>query len=44
MEDVIPGMNILIERNYIRKVNSEYSGKGRPAADSYEVNPKIFKN
>lgn len=44
MEDVIPGINILMERNYIRKVNSEYAGKGRPVADSYEVNPKIYKN
>jgi hypothetical protein len=44
MEDVIPGINILVERNYIRKVSSEYTGKGRPAADSYEVNPKIYEN
>ena len=44
MEDVMPGINILMERNYIRKLVNEYSGKGRPAADNYEVNPKIYKN
>jgi hypothetical protein len=42
MADVTPGLNLLMERGYIQKLAGEYSGKGRPEADIYEVNPKLF--
>jgi hypothetical protein len=44
MEEVMPGLNILLERGYIRSGKSEYSGRGRPEAVEYEVNSKIFEN
>lgn len=42
MDDVNPGLDILIERNFVRATETQYSGKGRPAATVYEVNPNIF--
>jgi hypothetical protein len=42
MEDVLPGLKILIERQYIREDIRKYSGTGRPEAVSYEVNPKTL--
>ena len=42
MGDVTPGIRLLVERNYIREVNSEPLTKnGRPEAMIYEVNPKV---
>lgn len=41
MDDILPGMNILMERGYIREVKAIYSGTGRPVAESYDVNPKL---
>lgn len=41
MSDIEPGLKILQERGYIREVGGEYSGKGRPAAVSYVINPKL---
>lgn len=44
MDDVVPGLEMLIERGYIRETWREYSGQGRPEASTYDVNPKIFNN
>jgi len=44
MDDVVPGLEMLTERGYIRQVSGEYSGKGRPESAAYDVNPKIFTN
>lgn len=44
MDDATPGLEMLIEREYIRQAAGEYSGKGRPESMAYDVNPKIFKN
>lgn len=42
MDDVNPGLKILIEMGYIREVKPVMSiGIGRPEAPSFEVNPKI---
>lgn len=41
MEDVTPGLNILLERGYIREVEKIKIGVGRPEAVSYIVNPNI---
>jgi len=43
MDDVMPGINMLIERDYIHKVVGKYPGIGRPEADSYIVNPKFYE-
>lgn len=40
MGDVLPGLEILVEREYIREIEKVYSGKGRPEAAAYGVNPK----
>lgn len=40
-DDVMPGINILIERGYIRPMEKHHSSIGRPEAMAYEVNPKI---
>jgi hypothetical protein len=44
MEEVNPGLNILIERGFIREIEKleKERRKGRPASTTYEVNPKIF--
>ena len=42
MEDIQPGLAVLRERGFIREVTAQYTGKGRPEATIYEVNPKIF--
>lgn len=41
MENVLPGLKVLIERGYIRVIENKAQGIGRPEATSYEVNPKI---
>jgi Protein of unknown function (DUF3987) len=41
MDEVTPGLKILIERGYIRETEIICSVVGRPEAMSYEVNPKI---
>jgi len=38
-----PGLKILEDRGYIRKIISSYGGRGRPEKDAYETNPKIFE-
>jgi replicative DNA helicase len=40
MDEIIPGLNLLVERNYIRKMDRSTNGHGRPEAITYEVNPK----
>jgi hypothetical protein len=41
MEDIMPGLKILVERGYIREVEVGRPVTGRPRATTYEVNPKI---
>ncbi len=46
VKDVMPGLEVLIERNFIRELKSESVGnrrpeRGRPESTMYEVNPKI---
>lgn len=41
MDEVTPGLRILIERGYIRETEIIRSGMGRPEASIYEVNPKL---
>jgi hypothetical protein len=41
MDEVMPGVKVLIERGYIIEVAKGSSGTGRPEAVSYVVNPKI---
>ena len=41
MDKVMPGLKILIERGYIKEINKESSGIGRPEAANYAVNPKM---
>jgi hypothetical protein len=45
MDDVLPGLNILIERGYIREIALQDKPKhrGRPEAPTYEVNPKTLE-
>ncbi|MBI5739628.1 MAG: DUF3987 domain-containing protein [Nitrospirae bacterium] len=43
MDDFIPGLKILMERDYIREKDTSYSGMGRPQAREYEFNPKILE-
>lgn len=40
---VKPGLEILMERGWVREIPSQYSGKGRPAAQVYEVHPKAWR-
>lgn len=42
IEDVMPALKILTERDFIRELESEYSGMGRPQAKEYQVNQKVF--
>jgi len=44
MQEIQPGLNVLLERGYIREIIKHVveKQKGRPEAVSYEVNPKIF--
>ena len=35
-------MRLLAERGYLRLVEAEYRGRGRPRAPSYEVHPLVF--
>jgi replicative DNA helicase len=46
MLEILPGLNTLLERGYIREVARRVVEKqrGRPEAVSYEVNPMIFLN
>lgn len=45
MDEITPGIIALIERGYLREVNgAAITGRGRPAAITYEVNPKVFSN
>jgi replicative DNA helicase len=44
MDEIEPGLKILLERGFLRERPSSYAGKGRPEATVYEVNPKLFKN
>lgn len=41
MAEIRQGLEILVERSFIREVKNEYSGVGRPEAVSYEINPKL---
>lgn len=42
MKEITPGLEVLVERNYIRVVETESpTGYGRPEATFYEVNPII---
>jgi hypothetical protein len=41
MDEVSPGLKLLIERGYIRAMEPIQSGIGRPEAMTYEVNQKI---
>lgn len=41
IKGILPGLEILIERNFIREVKSESVGPGRPGGTAYEVNPKL---
>ena len=43
MDEITPGINILLERDFIRVAPSGYSGMGRPGAQVYAVNPKVNK-
>ena len=40
VDEITAGINILLERDFIRVVPSDYQGMGRPGAQVYEVNPK----
>lgn len=43
MSDVTPGLQILVERNYIREAEIKLrTGFGRPESTTYETNPKII--
>jgi hypothetical protein len=46
MNEIQPGIMILIERGYIREAGKVDYGKrtGRPESQVYEVNPKVFSN
>jgi len=41
LDDVTPGLKVLIDRGYIKEEVRNYTGTGRPEAVSYSVNPKI---
>jgi hypothetical protein len=43
LDEITPGLKVLLEREYIREMNQQYSGKGRPRAATYAVNPNIIK-
>ena len=40
-DEVMPGIKVLLERGFIQEREKEYSGTGRPEAETYEVNPKM---
>ena len=43
MDEITPGITALIERGYLRQVHrAAITGRGRPEAIAYEVNPKII--
>lgn len=43
MDEIIPGITILIERGYLREVKrAAITGRGRPESSTYEVNPKVY--
>jgi hypothetical protein len=46
MQEIQPGLNILMERGYIREFGRHTTDKkaGRPESTSYEINPKILSN
>jgi len=45
MDEITPGLTILIERGYIREIGKVNLKKpGRPTSQAYEVNPKVFSN
>lgn len=41
MDKVKKGLDILCERYYLRRIEKEYSGKGRPPSENYVVNPSV---
>jgi hypothetical protein len=41
MEEITPGLKLLVERNYIREKVKSAHVNGRPVATIYEVNPKV---
>jgi hypothetical protein len=43
MDDVTPGIRILIERGYVREKSQKQQKLGRPESTIYEVNPQILK-
>jgi len=42
VEDVMPGLDALIEHKYLRVYQPEYTGFGRPPANEYIVNPLVY--
>jgi hypothetical protein len=42
MADFEPVLDILQERNYLRPIPDQNTGRGRPASPRYEVNPAVF--
>ncbi len=43
VDDVQPGLTVLLDRGYIREVASGYSGRGRPENIAYAVNPLVYR-
>lgn len=43
MEEIQPGIKLMLERGYLREAGGEYAGRGRPEAVAYEVNPRLFE-
>jgi len=44
MDDITPGLKVLVERGYLRPRKAPASRRGRPEAVTYEVNPKTYEN
>jgi hypothetical protein len=38
IDEILPGLEVLIDRGYIREIEPEYQGRGRPSATEYEIN------
>jgi hypothetical protein len=43
VEDIKPGLKILVERGYLKETCPESSRKGRPEGITYQVNPVIYE-
>ncbi len=42
MDEITPGLKLLVERHYIRPIETEsIPGRGRPESITYELNPKL---